>query len=109
MSAVIAIHRQAFIAPAGYKVLAADYSQIELRIMAHLSADEGLLTAFNEGKGVHSATASEVYEAPLAAVSGRSGTCWGAAVSGHVFLLPIRYIRAYPTNHENGRRFNDRA
>jgi DNA polymerase-1 len=54
--------RQAFIAPAGYKVLAADYSQIELRIMAHLSSDEGLLTAFKEGHDVHSATASEVFE-----------------------------------------------
>jgi DNA polymerase-1 len=62
--------RQAFIAPAGYKVLAADYSQIELRIMAHLSADEGLLTAFNEGRDVHAATASEVFEVPLSAVSG---------------------------------------
>jgi DNA polymerase-1 len=62
--------RQAFIAPAGYKILAADYSQIELRIMAHLSADEGLLTAFNEGRDVHAATASEVFEVPLSAVSG---------------------------------------
>jgi len=62
--------RQAFIAPAGYRILAADYSQIELRIMAHLSADEGLLTAFKEGRDVHAATASEVFEVPLAAVSG---------------------------------------
>jgi len=62
--------RQAFIAPEGYKILAADYSQIELRIMAHLSADEGLLTAFKEGRDVHAATASEVFEVPLDAVSG---------------------------------------
>jgi DNA polymerase I len=53
--------RQAFIAPPGYKVVAADYSQIELRIMAHLSADQGLLNAFNEGLDVHRATAAEVF------------------------------------------------
>jgi DNA polymerase-1 len=53
--------RQAFIAPAGKKIVAADYSQIELRIMAHLSADEGLLTAFTEGQDVHRATAAEVF------------------------------------------------
>ena len=57
--------RQAFIAPAGYKILAADYSQIELRIMAHLSGDEGLLEAFNQGKDVHSATAAEVFGVEL--------------------------------------------
>ncbi len=62
--------RQAFIAPQGYRILAADYSQIELRIMAHLSADEGLLKAFTEGRDVHSATASEVFEVPLDSVSG---------------------------------------
>lgn len=53
--------RQAFIAPKGYKMVAADYSQVELRIMAHLSGDEGLLNAFKEGKDVHSATAAEVF------------------------------------------------
>ena len=53
--------RQAFIAPPGYKIVAADYSQIELRIMAHLSADSGLLNAFNEGLDVHRATAAEVF------------------------------------------------
>ena len=53
--------RQAFIAPSGWKVLAADYSQIELRIMAHLSGDEGLLRAFHEGGDVHRATAAEVF------------------------------------------------
>jgi len=53
--------RQAFIAPAGYKIVAADYSQIELRIMAHLSGDEGLLDAFSKGEDIHKATAADVF------------------------------------------------
>ena len=53
--------RQAFVAPEGYKLVAADYSQVELRIMAHLSDDEGLLNAFQEGRDVHRATAAEVF------------------------------------------------
>ncbi len=57
--------RQAFIAPEGYVLLAADYSQIELRIMAHLSADKGLLRAFADGQDVHRATAAEVFGASL--------------------------------------------
>ncbi|MDI1301643.1 MAG: DNA polymerase I [bacterium] len=57
--------RQAFVAPAGYKIVAADYSQIELRIMAHLSSDEGLLNAFRLGEDVHKATAAEVFGVPL--------------------------------------------
>jgi DNA polymerase-1 len=61
--------RQAFIAPPGWKVLAADYSQIELRIMAHLSGDEGLMRAFAEGGDVHRATAGEVFGVPPAEVS----------------------------------------
>ncbi len=60
--------RQAFIAPEGYKMLAADYSQVELRIMAHLSEDENLLKAFADGIDVHRATAAEVFAVPLAAV-----------------------------------------
>ena len=56
--------RQAFVAPPGWKVMAADYSQIELRIMAHLSGDEGLLKAFREGGDVHRATAAEVFGIP---------------------------------------------
>ncbi|UCJ17825.1 DNA polymerase I [Pseudomonas sp. MM211] len=57
--------RQAFIAPEGYKLLAADYSQIELRIMAHLSRDEGLMNAFRENLDVHTATAAEVFKVEL--------------------------------------------
>ncbi len=53
--------RQAFIAPPGQVILACDYSQIELRIMAHLSADEGLLTAFRSGVDIHRSTAAEVF------------------------------------------------
>ena len=61
--------RQAFVAPPGKKILAVDYSQIELRIMAHLSADEGLLTAFAEGRDIHRATAAEVFGGGLESVS----------------------------------------
>ena len=57
--------RQAFIAPKGHVLLAADYSQIELRIMAHLSADKGLLGAFEKEQDVHRATAAEVFEMAL--------------------------------------------
>ena len=61
--------RLAFIAPPGQLLLAADYSQIELRIMAHLSGDESLLRAFAEDRDVHQATAAEVFGVPLAEVS----------------------------------------
>ena len=57
--------RQAFVAPPGWKVVAADYSQIELRIMAHLSGDAGLLAAFHGNQDVHRATAAEVFGLPL--------------------------------------------
>jgi DNA polymerase-1 len=62
--------RQAFIAPEGYRIVAADYSQIELRIMAHLSGDDGLLQAFNDGRDVHRATAAEVFDVGEEEVSG---------------------------------------
>ena len=61
--------RQAFIAPKNHKLLAADYSQIELRIMAHLSGDEGLLTAFAAGEDIHRATAAEVFGTSVGDVS----------------------------------------
>jgi DNA polymerase-1 len=62
--------RQAFIAPPGRRLVAADYSQIELRIMAHLSQDKGLLEAFSQGLDVHTATAAEVFGVALDKVSG---------------------------------------
>ena len=61
--------RQAFIAPQDYKIVAIDYSQIELRIMAHLSADKGLVTAFSEGKDIHRATAAEIFAVDLGEVT----------------------------------------
>jgi DNA polymerase-1 len=61
--------REAFIAPHGSVLVSADYSQIELRIMAHLSGDVGLLTAFAEGRDIHTATAAEVFAVDLGAVS----------------------------------------
>jgi DNA polymerase-1 len=61
--------RQAFLPPAGYKIMAADYSQIELRIMAHLSGDQGLTKAFAEDQDIHRATASEVFDVAPEAVS----------------------------------------
>ncbi|AHG43196.1 DNA polymerase I [Pseudomonas syringae CC1557] len=61
--------RQAFVAPKGYKLLAADYSQIELRIMAHLAKDEGLLHAFRNDLDVHRATAAEVFGVELDGVT----------------------------------------
>ncbi|MDX1551738.1 MAG: DNA polymerase I [Marinobacter sp.] len=61
--------RQAFVAPEGYKLVAADYSQIELRIMAHLSGDKGLLTAFEKREDIHRATAAEVFGVAVEEVS----------------------------------------
>ncbi|EJG2003221.1 DNA polymerase I [Vibrio parahaemolyticus] len=61
--------RQAFVAPAGYKILAVDYSQIELRIMAHLSGDQALLDAFRDAKDIHAATAAEIMGVSIDQVS----------------------------------------
>ncbi|NOJ25018.1 DNA polymerase I [Vibrio coralliilyticus] len=61
--------RQAFIAPHGYKIMAVDYSQIELRIMAHLSGDKALLDAFQQGKDIHTATAAEIIGVDIEQVS----------------------------------------
>ena len=77
--------RQAFIAPSGYKILAADYSQIELRIMAHLSGDTGLLNAFNSGLDVHKATASEVFSVGIEEVSQEQRRCAKAINFGLIY------------------------
>ena len=61
--------RQAFIAPKGYKIMSADYSQIEIRIMAHISKDPGLLRAFEYNQDIHTATAAEVFGIPVDQVS----------------------------------------
>ena len=61
--------RQAFEATKGNKIISADYSQIELRVMAHLSKDEGLLEAFNQGEDIHAKTASEVFDVSLEEVT----------------------------------------
>ena len=107
--------RQAFIAPEGFKVLAADYSQIELRIMAHLSADEGLLEAFSQGKDIHRATAAEIFDVALdkvkteqrrAAKAVNFGLIYGMSAFGLAKQLNVsrteaaeyvkRYFQRYP-------------
>jgi DNA polymerase-1 len=110
--------RQAFIAPEGWVVMAADYSQIELRIMAHLSGDEGLLRAFQEGGDVHRATAAEVFGLPPAEVSANQrraakainfGLMYGMSAFGLARQLGVdrgeasdymaRYFARYPGVH----------
>lgn len=107
--------RQAFIAAEGYQLLSADYSQIELRIMAHLSEDQTLLQAFANDQDVHSATASELFEVPVAAVSSEQrrqaktvnfGLIYGMSAFGLARQLGInrqeaqailtRYFERYP-------------
>jgi DNA polymerase-1 len=114
--------RQAFIAPPGYVLMAADYSQIELRIMAHLSADEGLLAAFAEDRDVHQATAAEVFEVPLAQVSADQrrlaktinfGLIYGMSPFGLARNLGIdrgsaqKYVERYFQRYPGVRRFMD--
>lgn len=114
--------RQAFIAPPGYKIVAADYSQIELRIMAHLSQDAGLLTAFSNAQDVHRATAAEVFGVPLAQVSQdqrRSakainfGLIYGMSAFGLAKQLHIgrkdaqRYIDVYFARYPGVKRYMD--
>ena len=72
--------REAFVAPSGYKIVSADYSQIELRIVAHLSQDEGLINAFKAGLDIHRATAAEVMGIPLEAVS-QEERRWAKAIN----------------------------
>ncbi len=114
--------RQAFIAPPGHSLIAADYSQIELRIMAHLSGDASLLNAFAEDRDVHQATAAEVFGVPLAAVSGdqrRSakainfGLIYGMSAFGLARQLGIgrseaqRYVDLYFERYPGVKRYMD--
>jgi DNA polymerase-1 len=114
--------RQAFIAPPGYVLMAADYSQIELRIMAHLSGDEGLLAAFAEDRDVHQATAAEVFGVPLESVTGDQrrtaktinfGLIYGMSPFGLARQLGIdrgsatRYVERYFARYPGVKRFMD--
>lgn len=111
--------REAFIAPEGAKILSADYSQIELRIMAHISEDAGLLQAFAAGEDVHRATASEVFGVPRTEVTSEQrryakvinfGLIYGMGVFGLASSLGIerdaaknfidRYFARYPGVHD---------
>ncbi|MEM9209676.1 MAG: DNA polymerase I, partial [Pseudomonadota bacterium] len=114
--------RQAFIAPEGFVLMAADYSQIELRIMAHLSADDGLLGAFADGRDIHQATAAEVFSVAVDDVNAdqrRSakainfGLMYGMSAFGLAKQLGIsrgeaqEYVDLYFERYPGVRRFMD--
>jgi len=114
--------REAFIAPEGSVILSADYSQIELRIMAHISSDAGLLRAFSDGIDVHRATAAEVFGAPLGEVSSEQrryakvinfGLIYGMSAFGLAANLGIErsaataYIERYFARYPGVKRYMD--
>ena len=114
--------REAFVAPAGSHIVSADYSQIELRIMAHLSDDAGLLHAFAQGQDVHRATASEVFGVPVDQVSADQrrtakvinfGLIYGMSAFGLASNLGIGrdeakgYIERYFTRYPGVARYMD--
>ena len=114
--------REAFVAPKGYQLLAADYSQIELRIMAHLSADESLLAAFANGDDIHSATASEVFSVAIdqvdadhrrAAKAINFGLIYGMSAFGLARQLDVsrvdaqQYINLYFERYPGVKRYMD--
>ena len=116
--------REAFVAPPGSVILSADYSQIELRIMAHISGDEGLLAAFNAGEDVHRATASEVFGVPVGEVSADQrrtakvinfGLIYGMSAFGLASNLNIEreaaklYIDRYFTRYPGVARYMERT
>ena len=120
--------RQAFIAPPGWQVVAADYSQIELRIMAHLSEDPGLLAAFHGGQDVHRATAAEVFGLPQSEVDASQrraakainfGLMYGMSAFGLARQLGVsrgeaqdymaRYFTRYPGVHAFMERVREQA
>jgi len=115
--------RQAFVAPKGWKVVAADYSQIELRIMAHLSGDAGLLSAFHGNQDIHRATAAEVFGLPLeqvdtnqrrAAKAINFGLMYGMSAFGLARQLAVGrgeaqdYMARYFSRYPGVREFMDR-
>jgi len=114
--------REAFIAPAGSRIISADYSQIELRIMAHLSGDEGLLKAFAAGEDIHRATAAEVFNVSLDSVSSEQrryakvinfGLIYGMSAYGLASQLGIensaakQYIDVYFARYPGVKRYMD--
>lgn len=116
--------RQAFVAPPGRKIVACDYSQIELRIMAHLSGDSGLLRAFESGADIHRATAAEVFGKAMEAVSGNErraakainfGLMYGMGAFGLARQLGIArgeaqdYIALYFSRYPGVRDFMERT
>jgi len=116
--------RQAFVAEPGYKILSADYSQVELRIMAHLSQDDGLLKAFASGADVHRATAAEVFGVPPEQVNGdmrrnakaiNFGLIYGMSAFGLAQQLRIeraaaqQYIDLYFARYPRVKAFMDRT
>ena len=116
--------RQAFIAPPGYKIIAADYSQIELRIIAHFSQDKGLLDAFAQGLDIHQSTASEVLNIPLNQVTHEQrrsakavnfGLIYGMSAFGLARQLGIsreeakNYIDRYFTRYPGVREYMQRT
>ncbi|MDH3417961.1 MAG: DNA polymerase I [Gammaproteobacteria bacterium] len=114
--------RQAFVAPEGYRLLAADYSQIELRIMAHLSQDEGLLAAFAADQDIHTATAAEVFGRDLDSVTANErrsakainfGLMYGMSAFGLARQLGIErgeaqsYVDLYFSRYPGVKRYMD--
>ena len=111
--------RQAFVAEPGFVLVAADYSQIELRIMAHLSGDEGLRAAFERGEDIHSATAAEVFGGPVTGEQRRRakainfGLIYGMSAFGLARQLGIerpeaqQYVDLYFARYPGVKRFMD--
>ncbi len=114
--------RQAFIAPAGHSLIAADYSQIELRLLAHLSGDPLLVQSFRDGEDIHTRTAAEVMGVPPMMVTPEArrdakavnfGIVYGISAFGLAAQLGIsrgeaeRYIRGYFERYAGVRRFRD--